>query len=608
MNFTVKTHRPMKQTFTRGAERVCAVFAAAALLMASCAKESLPQPSEGNDPTVPPTPAGQYIRFVAGAPAAEDGAAQSPVSRAGYDSATGHAVWEAGDRIGVFVSGVSANDNTLFTQKAGTLSADRRKAEYEGTFGTEVAGTQTLYAVYPYDSGATISGTTLTTTFPGHQVYSPDGYTGIPLLGKYEGDISGLAFERFLNPFAVIELRLASESPVNVTRIVFQGNNDETVAGTIEVEMSGDRPAVSFAASRTSNSITLDCGDGVALTAEPTSFYIAIPVQEYAKGYRFDIRTDREGANAVVLKAKSGGVTPVANTIYGTPAKTLATADFKYIIPDANFRNYLATDGWVTVDDETTGAVTIDNKTGRMYCDSKKISSLEGIEYFPQLTYLSCAYNQLTSLDVTKNTDLGTLQCTSNRLLTELDLTKNTRLTGLSCNYNRLTELDVTQNTSLTSIYCSYNQLTELDVTKNTSLTYLQCSYNRLTSLDVTLLTSLNYLFCESNRLTELDVTKNTKLISMYCFSNQLTALDVTKNTDLAWLECFSNQLTELDASQMAEPTGYWLYCGKQADADGNAITLQLTLREELRRRWDQTLKSNGNNASVAVPTYVPNP
>ena len=106
-------------------------------------------------------------------------------------------------------------------------------------------------------------------------------------------------------------------------------------------------------------------------------------------------------------------------------------------------------------------------------------------EKFSALRYLNCGSeckdSQLTSLDVTKNTALTTLQCSGNKLKS-LDITKNTALTDLNCGGNQLTSLDVTKNTALTYLYCNYNQLTSLDVTKNTALTDLECNgYNQLT-------------------------------------------------------------------------------------------------------------------------------
>ena len=89
------------------------------------------------------------------------------------------------------------------------------------------------------------------------------------------------------------------------------------------------------------------------------------------------------------------------------------------------------------------------------------------------------------------------------------------------------------------------NQLTTLDVSKNTKLTDLWCFANQLTALDVSQNTALTRLFCDQNQLTALDVSKNTALKLLSCSSNQLTALDVSKNTALTDLSCYQNQIKD---------------------------------------------------------------
>ncbi|WP_084679076.1 T9SS type B sorting domain-containing protein [Flavobacterium reichenbachii] len=179
-------------------------------------------------------------------------------------------------------------------------------------------------------------------------------------------------------------------------------------------------------------------------------------------------------------------------------------------------------------------------------CDNNQLTSLN---LNTALTYLACFDNKLTSLDFTNNTDLSVLFCSGN-LLSSLNVTKNIDLTYLSCFNNKLPSLDVTKNTSLTSIVCSNNQLTSLDVTKNNLLTYLACSFNQLTSLDVSKNNALTELYCTTNRLTNLDVTNNIILKELTCWNNQLTSLDVFKNTSLNLLFCDNNQLTSLDVSK----------------------------------------------------------
>lgn len=147
------------------------------------------------------------------------------------------------------------------------------------------------------------------------------------------------------------------------------------------------------------------------------------------------------------------------------------------------------------------------------------LASLKGIEYFTSLTWLSCSENQLTSLDVSKNTALTALDCSGNPL-TALDVSKNTAMTGLSCDRNQLTSLDVSRNTALTRLSCYGNQLTFLDMSKNTALTELSCYGNQLTTLDMSKNTALTELDCSENQLTSLDVSKNTALKRLFYQGN----------------------------------------------------------------------------------------
>jgi Leucine-rich repeat (LRR) protein len=120
-------------------------------------------------------------------------------------------------------------------------------------------------------------------------------------------------------------------------------------------------------------------------------------------------------------------------------------------------------------------------------------------------------------------------------------------LKSLTCAANEITALDFSKNIALSELDCGRNQLTTLNVSKNTALTVFACDSNQLTALDISKNVSLRYVRCYSNKLISLDVSKNTALESLYCYSNSLTALDVSKNTALIEFECYSNQLTSLN-------------------------------------------------------------
>lgn len=127
--------------------------------------------------------------------------------------------------------------------------------------------------------------------------------------------------------------------------------------------------------------------------------------------------------------------------------------------------------------DGTLSQAELDGVT-ELYVAYANIKDLTGIELFPNLEKLDCKNNNLTRLDVSKNTKLTKLYCEFNQL-TGLDLSKNTALTELNCQVNQLTSLDLSKNTALTKLGCHDNQLTSLDLSKNTALDTLDCSGNK---------------------------------------------------------------------------------------------------------------------------------
>ncbi|PZG40531.1 cell surface protein [Listeria ivanovii] len=185
----------------------------------------------------------------------------------------------------------------------------------------------------------------------------------------------------------------------------------------------------------------------------------------------------------------------------------------------------------------------------QLFCHGLGIQDSTGIEYLTGLEELVISRNQLTTLDISKNTNLAILDCGSN-LLTNIDISKNLELDEFKCNDNQLTNLDVSKNLNLGGIYCRNNQLTNLDVSKNPKLSTLQCEDNQLTSLDLSKNPKLMWLECENNQLANLDVSNNPEVLNIYCYNNQLTNLDLSSNVNLQTFFCSDNQLTNLDVSK----------------------------------------------------------
>lgn len=249
--------------------------------------------------------------------------------------------------------------------------------------------------------------------------------------------------------------------------------------------------------------------------------------------------------------------------------------------PDPIFRNYIA-ENFDTVNDGVLSAAEIQAVT-EIRCYRMGISSVQGIEFFPELTYLDCGFNALTELDVRSNLKLQTLGIASNGI-TGLDLSCNPNLQTLSCGVelqgddgvwntygNPLGQLDVTHNSALRYLECPSCDLSELDVSKNPNLEVLSCWTNNLSSLSLSDNSGLLRLACSSNPITELDLTSNPNLewlVFQHCDvstlklgakpylqvlrganANLTAELDVSNCTALQRLECPHNQLTSINVS-----------------------------------------------------------
>ena len=263
--------------------------------------------------------------------------------------------------------------------------------------------------------------------------------------------------------------------------------------------------------------------------------------------------------------------------------------------PDENFRKRISkfdTDNNNFLSESEISSVT------NIDVVNSGIRSLDGIEYFSSLTWLYCYNNQLTSLDVSKNTALIMLACNENQL-TSLDVSKNTALTVLNCGRNQLTSLDVSKNTALTSLLCHCNQLASLDVGKNTTLTELECGSNQLTSLDVSKNTALEILSCGSNQLTSLDISKNTAITELYCDGNEYTL----KSNSLNELSKYGFDGSRASSWQGAE---YDAATNSLRNIKSDAVKYSYNLGND--RTGTFTLKTDKISSSKPTPAPTPDP
>lgn len=220
------------------------------------------------------------------------------------------------------------------------------------------------------------------------------------------------------------------------------------------------------------------------------------------------------------------------------------TTDNIYI-PDEGFKKYLLSgfdtdgDGEISIK-EAEAVEKID-----VSASLERIESLEGIEYFTNLTELDCSRNFIKSLDLRNNTKLVKVNAGNNEL-TSLDVSGCTAITELNCEENDLTVLDVSMLPSLVTLDCSGNRIVSLNVSKNTAIRTLDCGGNAIKTLNVSNNRVLVSLDCGDNYLTDLNLRYNTALTSLDCSSNSISLLDLSKNTELTELNCSGNALRSL--------------------------------------------------------------
>ena len=130
----------------------------------------------------------------------------------------------------------------------------------------------------------------------------------------------------------------------------------------------------------------------------------------------------------------------------------------KNTFPSDNFRNWVSTncdtdgDGYLT--DYELSRVTNLN----LGIEHTPMYDLKGMEHFTELTILMCYECALSSLDLSTNTKLRTIDCSGNQLNT-LDVSSCPDLRQLKCSYNNLTTLDLSNNPKLTNVQCVNNEI-----------------------------------------------------------------------------------------------------------------------------------------------------
>ena len=506
--------------------------------------------------------------------------------------------WAPGDAIGITAS-------TAFGEYVYRGTENVEVADFEG----EPIDGDRFYAIFPYSGTASLRGSVLSLELPAVQRFAPlsFGPSDFPMVAR--SDSRTLEFK---NLCGLLKIDLLGEAVISSITFTAAGADGTPVkvAGAAEVDMEyGTAPELVMAPDA-ETSVTLDCGEGVALSAyEPTPFYIVLPPGTYAE-FTVSVKSaDGEVMTKVShdLVINRSMVRPVSDVEF-VPDKTVDNGDREALIAFYN-----ATDGpnwknntnWCSDEPlDTWHGVTTDSegRVTEISLNNNRLSGEAGNTLAPltALTDLNLYSNNLSTLDVSANTALTNLSCSFNNL-SKLDVSANTALANLSCTHNNLSELDVSHNTGLTILECRDNNLSELDVSGNPALEHLSCGYNNLSTLDLSYNTALTYMACPGGSLSELDLSHNTALTILYCSDNSLGTLDLSYIPGLELLMCSGNRLTALDIRNNVNLEGAEVGC--QTDADGNYVDMYLYVTEAQLEQWNNSWSGNDLNEYVVVST-----
>ena len=215
-------------------------------------------------------------------------------------------LWTKGDLLTIFTT--TLNEKYQFDGETGDNSGTFSKITTPqfGTGNTISAN----YAVYPYSASNRLSNDeVLTLSLPATQRYAANtfGQDANTMVAVTSGPND--YFLPFKNMGGFLRLRLYGKL-VKVKSIVLKGNNNEKIAGRATVTAKYGQSSVLEMSDNATETITLDCGEGVMLgaTAETAQdFWIVVPPTTFANGFTVTI-TDTAGATMEKSTTKSYAV------------------------------------------------------------------------------------------------------------------------------------------------------------------------------------------------------------------------------------------------------------------------------------------------------------
>lgn len=535
--------------------------------------------------------------------------------------------WSKNDTISIFKTSTH-NSPYVFQGSSGSRTGSFAVVPADDFFVCE--DLQTNFAVYPFSSKTEFDTQTGLISFNMPTKQNGNGKSNVMVAVTPSSSDRELKFK---NACGYIFFRLFGGSDnqyLRVRSVTIRGNNSEVLSGPCTISASADNAPVlrmtttSSALSQNPSFRTLCMNSTKYLYGDTVTIGFAIPPTTFANGFTMTVT---DGNGHIFEKTVTGSKSISRNVVnWMDPIEVVYGDQAAYaIFEDQNLESYMLRNFDIDGDGLINSAEASFVETIQI-SNSEPITSISGLEFFPNLHRLTISQLTIESLDLrplanleyayfgnqsliasidcsglthlsdfryyrsTSGANTSTLEginldgCTAlTRLnlynhshLSTLDISSNTALTYLYCYNDNLTSLDISHNTALSNLVCDHNKLTNLINGSNTSLKTLDCSENQLTTLDISGCSNLQALYVDNNQLPSLALNSNSNLRTLYCYNNQLTNINLSNCSGLQSLSCQNNQLSSLNLSDCSNLQ--LLYC-----YDNQITTLSLNCNSSLR-------------------------
>ena len=195
-------------------------------------------------------------------------------------------LWNTGDAVSLFLGDTHNAKYQYNGEDKKAYAAFKLDEENTGVSGSAVS---LPLAVYPYSSATNYkSANTVEVNFPTVQTYAENSFGRGANVMVGVGESADDTDFKFYNACGYLVIKLYGEG-VTVKGITLTALGDENISGKGYITASHGAAPVVAMTDEGSSTITLNCGQGVALGADATEFWFAMPPVTFSEGFKIHV-------------------------------------------------------------------------------------------------------------------------------------------------------------------------------------------------------------------------------------------------------------------------------------------------------------------------------